>query len=127
MSAPRKVLIGEDSSVIQNLTKKILKFQNYAIDSAKNGKQVLDKIENQTYDVLLLDINMPIMDGMECARRIRALDDPIKANMPIVAITGNARNYSEEDFAAAGINDYLLKPLDFDRLVEVVNRAVVQE
>ena len=122
MSKTKKVLIGEDSSVIQNLTRKILQFQNYEIFSAKNGKQVLDKITSEHYDVLLLDINMPIMDGMECARQIRSLDDQEKANIPIVAITGNARNYTEQDFTAAGINDYLLKPLDFDKLVEVVNR-----
>ena len=126
MSSTRKVLIGEDSSVIQNLTKKILQFQNFEIDSAKNGQQVLDKLDRQHYDVLLLDINMPVMDGMECARRIRSLADTDKAAIPIVAITGNARNYSEEDFAAVGINDFLLKPLDFDHLVEVVNRVAVQ-
>jgi CheY-like chemotaxis protein len=63
---------------------------------------------------------MPIMDGMECARQVRALPDPKKAGIPIVAITGNAKNYSMEDFKKAGITDYLQKPLDFDRLVSVV-------
>ncbi len=121
MSAMYKtVLIAEDSSVIQNLTKKILSFQNFQIHSAKNGQQVLDMIGKQDYDVILMDINMPVMDGMECARHIRKMEDPKKRETPIVAITGNARNYSDDDFRDAGINEILLKPLDFDRLVEVV-------
>jgi CheY-like chemotaxis protein len=67
-----------------------------------------------------MDINMPKMDGMECARQIRKIDDDKKSNIPIVAITGNAKNYSMEDFKNAGINEYLQKPLNFDKLVEMV-------
>jgi CheY-like chemotaxis protein len=62
------------------------------------------------------------MDGMECVRRVRALPEKEKASVPIVAITGNARNYTEEEFKTAGFNDVLVKPLNFDRLVEVVNQ-----
>jgi hypothetical protein len=119
MSA-KKVLIAEDSSVIQNLTKKILQFQNYEITAVKNGKEVMKELEIGSFDIILMDINMPQMDGMTCAQEIRKLSDPIKAGIPIVAITGNAKNYSDEDFKSAGINAYLQKPLDFDRLVEVV-------
>ncbi|MDZ7604921.1 MAG: response regulator [Cyclobacteriaceae bacterium] len=116
----KKVLIAEDSSVIQNLTKKILQIQNYEIFSAKNGVQVLSMLENESFDIILMDINMPQMDGMECARQIRKLSDPVKSSIPIVAITGNAMNYSKEEFQAAGINEYLQKPLNFDNLVETV-------
>ena len=122
MSDSKKVLIAEDSSVIQNLTKKILMIQNYQIDSAKNGKQVLDKISNEHFDIILMDINMPLMDGMECAKNIRSMEDATKANIPIVAITGNARNYSIEDFKSVGINEYLQKPLNFDELVDTVKK-----
>ena len=62
------------------------------------------------------------MDGMECVRRVRALPEKEKASVPIVAITGNAKNYTEEEFKTAGFNDVLVKPLNFDRLVEVVNQ-----
>lgn len=122
MSGTRKVLVAEDSSVIQNLTKKILQFQNYEIFSVKNGKQVLDKIEQEDFDVILMDINMPVMDGMQCVREIRGHADNSKANIPIIAITGNAKNYSMEDFKGAGFNDFLPKPLDFDKLVETVKK-----
>ena len=117
----KKVLIAEDSSVIQNLTRKILQIQNYKIFSAKNGVQVLKMLEKEYFDVILMDINMPQMDGMECARNIRALADSKKAQIPIVAITGNAKNYSMEEFEEAGINAYLQKPLNFDNLVDTVH------
>ncbi len=122
MSASKRVLIAEDSSVIQNLARKILEFQNYDITAVKNGEQVLQILEKEDFSILLLDINMPVMDGMECVRRVRALDNAVKAEVPIVAITGNAKNYTEEEFKTAGFNDVLVKPLNFDRLVEVVNQ-----
>jgi two-component system, cell cycle response regulator DivK len=121
MSA-KKVLIAEDSSVIQNLTKKILQFQNFEISTVKNGKDVLKALENATFDVILLDINMPQMDGMECAKAIRALSDSTKSQIPIIAITGNAKNYTDIDFKNVGINEYIPKPLDFDKLVDSVKR-----
>jgi len=117
----KRVLIAEDSSVIQNLARKILEFQNYEITSVKNGEQVLQILEQETFDILLLDINMPVMDGMECVKKVRELTDKKKAAVPVVAITGNAKNYSEEEFKAAGFNDVLVKPLNFDKLVEIVN------
>lgn len=116
----KKVLIAEDSSVIQNLAKKILEFQNFEIHSVKNGEQVLESLEKDSFDIILLDINMPIMDGMECAKQVRALKDPVKAKLPIVAITGNARNYTLDEYKAAGFNDMLVKPLNFDALVAKV-------
>ncbi|MGD9327637.1 MAG: response regulator [Cyclobacteriaceae bacterium] len=120
MSAPKKVLIAEDSSVIQNLTKKILSIQNYEISSVKNGQQVLDALEAEPFDIILMDINMPVMDGIECTEKIRSLDDEVKSNIPIIAITGNARNLSLEEYQEIGINEFLQKPLNFDQLVTLV-------
>jgi len=120
MSAPKKVLIAEDSSVIQNLTKKILSIQNYEISSVKNGQQVLDTLEAEPFDIILMDINMPVMDGIECTEKIRSLDDPGKSKIPIIAITGNARNLSLEEYQEIGINEFLQKPLNFDQLVTLV-------
>lgn len=118
----KKVLVAEDSSVIQNLTKKVLQFQNYDISSVKNGEEVLTAIDANDYDIILMDIGMPKMDGMECTRQIRALGDKKKASIPIIAITGNAKNYSEEEFNSVGINEYIQKPINFDHLVEVVKK-----
>ncbi|HYG37173.1 MAG TPA: response regulator [Cytophagales bacterium] len=120
--ATKRVLVAEDSSVIQNLTKKILQFQNFDIVAVKNGKQVLEMLGKEDFDIILLDINMPLMDGMECAKQVRSLGDPKKANVPIIAITGNAKNYTLEEFKNVGINEYLQKPLNFDTLVNLVKK-----
>lgn len=120
----KKILIAEDSSVIQNLTKKILENQNYIILSAKNGKEVISMINEELVDLILMDINMPKMDGMACAKEIRASSNSAISSIPIIAITGNARNYSDSEFTEAGFNTYLPKPLDFDKLVETVKQYV---
>ncbi|AGA78569.1 response regulator [Echinicola vietnamensis] len=122
MSESKKVLVAEDSSVIINLTKNVLLFENYEITAVKNGKQVLDKLAEADYDLILMDINMPKMDGIECTKAIRALSDPKKAAIPIIAITGNYKNYTMEDFKQAGLNDYLQKPLDYDLLLSTVKK-----
>lgn len=117
----KKIIVAEDSSVIQNLTKKILSQLNYEISSVKNGQQVIDLLGKEDFNLVLLDIHMPIMDGMECARKIRGLDGGNK-NIPIVAITGNANNYSMEDFEEVGINAFIPKPLNYDSVVEMVKK-----
>jgi CheY-like chemotaxis protein len=122
MNSGKKVLVAEDSSVIINLTKNVLAFENYQIIAVKNGKQVLEKILIEDIDLILMDINMPIMDGIECAKAIRSLDDAKKSKLPIIAITGNYKNYSLDDFKKAGFNDYVQKPLDYDQLLVTVKK-----
>jgi two-component system, cell cycle response regulator DivK len=124
--ADKTILIAEDSSVILNLTKKILELQNYKILTAKNGGEVIKQVESNKIDAILMDLNIPIKNGMDCTREIRAHKDQEIANIPIIAVTGNANNYSMEDFKEAGINDYLPKPLDFDALVLTVKKYTVK-
>ncbi|PTX18971.1 response regulator receiver domain-containing protein [Pontibacter mucosus] len=125
MAENKTILIAEDSSVILNLTKKILELQKYKILTAKNGGEVLKQVESNKIDAILMDLNIPVKNGMECTKEIRASKNPEVANIPIIAVTGNANNYSMEDFKAVGINDYLPKPLDFDMLVETVKKYTV--
>jgi two-component system, cell cycle response regulator DivK len=124
MSEPKTILIAEDSSVILNLTKKILELQNYKILTAKNGGEVIKQVEKQKIDAILMDLNIPVKNGMECTREIRAHENKEISQIPIIAVTGNANNYSMEDFKEAGINAYLPKPLDFDMLVQTVKEYV---
>lgn len=126
MAESKTILIAEDSSVILNLTKKILELQNYKILTAKNGGEVLKQVEAGKIDAILMDLNIPVKNGMDCTKEIRASKDPEIANIPIIAVTGNANNYSMEDFKAVGINDYLPKPLDFDMLVETVKKYTIK-
>ena len=117
----KKIIIAEDSSVIQNIIKKILAQLKFEIKTVKNGKQVLALLEKDTYDLILMDIFMPVMDGMACSKAIRDLDGENK-DVPILAITGNANNYSEEEFKQAGINEFIPKPINYDGLVEMVKK-----
>jgi len=124
MADSKTILIAEDSSVILNLTKKILELQNYKILTAKNGGEVIKQVEKQKIDAILMDLNIPVKDGMTCSREIRSHQDQEIAKIPIIAVTGNANNYSMEEFKQAGINAYLPKPLDFDMLVQTVKQYV---
>ncbi|WP_299823882.1 response regulator [uncultured Pontibacter sp.] len=124
--ADKTILIAEDSSVILNLTKKILELQNYKILTAKNGGEVIKQVESNKIDAILMDLNIPVKNGMDCTREIRAHQDKQIAKIPIIAVTGNANNYSMEDFKEAGINDYLPKPLDFDALVITVKKYTAE-
>ncbi len=121
-----KILVAEDSSVIQNLTKRILSIQNHEIITVKNGGDVMKTLEKDKFDLLLLDINMPILSGEECAHLIRHSNNPDIKDIPIIAITGNAKNYSIDDFKEMGINDFLPKPLNYDQMVDMVNSYLSQ-
>jgi len=118
----KKILLADDSPVIQTLSKKIFQGQGYEIKGLKSGARVLKEIEGNDYDVVILDIILPGEDGMAIAKKIRGLSDSKKANIPIIAISGNYKNYSKEDFDEVGINDYLIKPLDYDALVNAVKK-----
>jgi CheY-like chemotaxis protein len=119
----KKVLIAEDSSVLQNLIKKVITYlPDFDVSMVKNGKQVLEITKTEKFDVILMDINIPFVDGLDCTRKIRSNPNPEIAETPIIAITGNAMNYSEEDFLAVGINEYLPKPINFDVLLALIKK-----
>jgi CheY-like chemotaxis protein len=122
MSNTKNILVGEDSSIIINLTKNVLAFENYQMKAARNGKQVLELLESEHFDLILMDISMPIMDGVECTRQIRNLSDPSKSKLPIIAISGNIKNYTPEEFRKLGFDDFIQKPLDYDKVLATVKK-----
>jgi PAS domain S-box-containing protein len=112
-----RVLLVEDNAVNQMLAMAILKKAGHRVDLATDGVEAVESVSNNIYDVVLMDIQMPNMDGLEATRRIRAMDDAIKANVYIVAITANALLGDRETCLSAGMNDYLPKPIDQKRLL----------
>lgn len=120
----KRILLADDSPVIQTLSKKIFHGQGYELKGFKSGAKVISEIEANDYDVIILDIILPEVSGMELAKQIRQLSDKKKASTPIIAISGNYKNYSKADFDEVGINDYLIKPLDYDALVSAVKKYV---
>lgn len=121
MEKIKKILVVEDSSVIQSISKTVLEFQNFEVDIAKNGQEAIKKIEELDYDIVLMDIIMPKMNGIECTKQIRSLKDSKKAKIPILAVTGNIKNYSLKDFQSFGIDDFVEKPVNFDTLIPKLN------
>jgi CheY-like chemotaxis protein len=119
-----KILVGEDSSIIINLTKSVLAFENYSMKSARNGKQVLEMLAEEDFDLILMDITMPQMDGIQCTKEIRKLTDPKKNSIPIIAISGNAANHTPEDFRKFGFNEFIQKPLNYDLVLATVKKIL---
>lgn len=118
----KRILLADDSPVIQTLSKKIFNGQGYELVGLKSGAKVMPAIEKNDFDVLILDIILPEISGMELAEKIRQMNDKKKATIPIIAISGNYKNYSKSDFDKVGINEYLIKPLDYDALVKAVKK-----
>ncbi len=117
---PLRVLLAEDNVVNQKLALRLLQQMGYRADLASNGMEAVESVERQTYDVILMDVQMPEMDGLEASRQICARFKPGKRPR-IVAMTANAMQGDREMCIEAGMDDYLTKPIRVDRLVEALN------
>jgi CheY-like chemotaxis protein len=122
---PLRILLAEDNAVNQKLALRILQQMGYRADLASNGIEAVESVERQTYDVVLMDVQMPEMDGLEAARRICARWG--KERPRIVAMTANAMQGDRELCLDAGMDDYLTKPIRVDRLVEALNLVSPRE
>ncbi|HEV8255466.1 MAG TPA: GAF domain-containing protein, partial [Casimicrobiaceae bacterium] len=122
---PLRILLAEDNVVNQKLALRILQQMGYRADLASNGIEAVESVERQTYDVVLMDVQMPEMDGLEASRRI--IEKWPESGRPrIVAMTANAMQGDREMCLAAGMDDYLTKPIRVDRLVEALTRVAAR-
>ena len=115
------MLLADDNPVNCRLTSIILERAGHAVDTVPDGAQALTAIQQHDYQLVLLDIQMPVMGGLE-ATRIRALDDLHKAATPIVAITANVMRGDREACLAAGMDGYVTKPISAAVLLDAVSR-----
>ena len=115
-----RILLAEDNKTNQLLAKATLEKLGHRVDIASNGLQAIDAVRRAPYDLVLMDVNMPEMDGVEATTKIRELEGE-KGRVPIIAVTANAMEGDKEKFLAAGMNDYLPKPLERTKLVAAVN------
>ncbi len=118
-----RILIVEDNLVNQKLTCAMLAAQGFHFDIVDNGAKAVDQVQQDPYGLVLMDIQMPVMDGIEATKRIRALGEPL-ANIPIVAVTANAMHGDKETYMAAGMDDFVPKPVDPRQLIGVVELFV---
>jgi len=123
---PLRILLAEDNVVNQKLALRILQRMGYRADLASNGIEALESIQRQKYDVVLMDVQMPEMDGLEAARRICARWRP-EERPRIVAMTANAMQGDRDMCLAAGMDDYITKPIRVERLVEALNLVPAYE
>jgi signal transduction histidine kinase/CheY-like chemotaxis protein len=123
---PLRILLAEDNVVNQKLALRILQQMGYRADLASNGIEAVESVERQTYDVVLMDVQMPEMDGLEATRRICARWQP-QERPRIVAMTANAMQGDREMCIAAGMDDYLTKPIRVERLVEALSLVQSRE
>jgi PAS domain S-box-containing protein len=110
-AAPLHLLVAEDNKINQQLVAMVLRNAGHRVDVVENGEQALDAVRTGAYDAILMDVQMPVLDGLEATKRIRALPAPI-ARVPIIALTAHAMAGAREQYLAAGMDDYLSKPLD---------------
>ncbi|MEP4194792.1 MAG: response regulator [Aliishimia sp.] len=116
---PLRILLAEDNLVNQKLATRLLEQMGYRIDLASNGAEALESVARQIYDVVLMDVQMPEMDGLEASRRINA-DYPEDTRPKIIAMTANAMQGDREMCLAAGMDDYIAKPIRVDILIQAL-------
>ena len=119
---PLRILLAEDNVVNQKLALRLLQQMGYRADLASNGIEAVESVERQTYDVVLMDVQMPEMDGLEASRQISARWRPPERPR-IIAMTANAMQGDRDMCLAAGMDDYLTKPIRVERLVEALNQV----
>jgi len=115
----KKILIVEDNKINQMITRKILEGKNFDCDIANNGVEALGKIKETQYDLILMDIHMPVMDGKQCTREIRKFD----RELPIIALTAVTLDESEKEFYEIGFDDIIPKPFKMNEFFEKIQKA----
>ena len=123
----KKLLVVEDNELNLEIASTLLEEAGFEVDTAGNGKIAVEKVEAASagrYDLILMDVQMPEMDGYEATRRIRALPDKKKAAIPIVAMTANAFEEDQKNALNVGMNGHIAKPLDIQKLFQVLSELL---
>ncbi|RYZ68755.1 MAG: response regulator, partial [Proteobacteria bacterium] len=119
-----RVLVADDVMMNQLLAQKLLEKSGYSVACVSSGKEAVERMRAEKFDLILMDCQMPEMDGYEATRDLRADSHPEIRDVPIVALTANAMAGDQERCFEAGMDDYLSKPLKRERLVETLNRWI---
>jgi len=116
----KKILISEDDPINRDLMVDVLAIKEYEIIVAENGLKVLELTRKYLPDLILMDIQMPVVDGLEATRRLKA--NPRTSHIPVIALTALAMKGDEERIKSAGCDDYISKPVDIDLVLRKVEK-----
>ena len=122
----KRILLAEDNELNREIAVEILKEAGFQVECAENGQQACEMVQAASpgyYDLILMDIQMPIMDGYDATRVIRAIPDPAKNSLPIIAMTANAFEEDREQAMAAGMNGHLAKPIDLEKMLSLLREV----
>jgi two-component system sensor histidine kinase/response regulator len=119
-----RILLAEDNYDCQMLAIWILTRAGYEVEVAENGQQVVEKVQQNSYDLILMDIQMPVMDGVTATTTIRNLG---YQSIPIIGLTGNAFKQDRDQCLEAGMNDYISKPVNPSKLIEMIRRWLCRD
>ena len=120
-----RILLTEDNDLNAEIATELLQEEGCTVDRAKDGVECVDMLEKAadgTYQIILMDVQMPVMNGYDAARKIRRLDDPQKANIPIIAMTANAFSEDRQMALDVGMNDHVAKPINMNVLVPTLRK-----
>ena len=120
--AGSRILLVEDNEINREVAVGLLSEAGLFVDSAENGEAAIERLKNGRYDLVLMDIQMPVMDGLTATKQIR--ENPLWAQLPIVAMTANAMQQDQTACLAAGMNDFVPKPIDPSRLWEILLKQI---
>jgi signal transduction histidine kinase/CheY-like chemotaxis protein/HPt (histidine-containing phosphotransfer) domain-containing protein len=117
------LLLAEDNPINQKVAKKIFETIGFAVDLANNGAEAVEKVKSTTYDLIFMDIQMPVLNGLDATKEIRALGH----NLPIIAMTANAMTGDREICLEQGMNDYITKPITYNSITDMIKKWTVIE
>ena len=122
-----KILLVDDNLINREVAKALFEPMKMQIDEAEDGEQALRKVKEESYDLILMDHFMPVMDGEEATRRIRRLEDNPNQQIPIIALTADAVSGVKDKLLASGMNDFISKPIDLSSAAQKIKRYLPQE
>jgi CheY-like chemotaxis protein len=118
-----RILVAEDNTVNQEIIAAVLKHDGHDVDIVANGLEAIDNVKSFSYDVILMDIHMPELDGVAATREIRSLSGDA-AKTPIIALTADAMAGDQEKYMSLGMNDYVSKPVEPRLLFSIIRRCL---
>lgn len=125
----KRILLAEDNELNAEIAMELLKEEGFLIDWVKDGQECFDKLEEADegyYDLILMDIQMPILNGYDTTEKIRQMENPKKAATPIIAMTANALEEDIEMTQKAGMNGFIAKPLDAEKMFTILKQSIVE-